>query len=262
MSKLLIAVVVASAAPSTMMVLSQSMLLSRTPFLASASSSSSESSATGQLSVNGEAIIAVTPDRATMTFQVQAKGKDKLEVQRQIDEATASLLSSLRAAGAKTTELSSKAMQLQPHYARDRHGNPLYLQVEFWEATRSVTACAHDLLQVTPWQSAARKAGAITVGEVALEASNLQDLKEEARVKAAAAARTKAQALVAALGGRLGTPINISEHASSTTDAAAYKRANSVANHVEDSVVSGDFAAGTMSVVANVAVTFQVLGDA
>ena len=212
--------------------------------------------------MNGEAVIAVTPDRATMRFQLQASAKDKLEAQRLIDEATATLLAELQKAGAKSTELQSGALQLQPVYARDRQGQPLYLKVESWQATRVVNACAHDLEQVSPWQKAARATGAISVGEVALESSRLQEFKEEARIQAAAAARKKALALAAALGGRLGAPMSISESASSTTDAATYKRANAVDDRVDESVVSGDFAAGTMSVVATVAVTFEVHGDA
>ncbi len=263
MSKLMLAVVLASAAPSTALVLSQAALFSRAmPTSLISSTTTSSSSSPGQLSVNGEAIIAVTPDRATMRFQLQATATDKLEAQRLIDDATAKLLEDLSAAGAKRTELKSGAMQLQPNYARDHRGQPIYLKVESWQATRVVTACAHDLDLVTPWQKAARAAGAITVGEVELESSRLQELKEEARIQAATAARKKAVALASALGGRLGAPVSISESASSTNDASTYKRANAASDLAEDIIVTGDFAAGTLSVVANVAVTFVVHGDA
>ncbi len=258
MSKLVLAAVLAAAAPTTALVWGQSALCAQLQSL----HTTPANAAPGRLDVRGEAIIALVPDRATMTLQMQTKGADKLEAQRNIDEQTAALLAALSKAGATSAQLASHATQLQPVYARDRRGNLLYLQVEAWEATRTVTACAHDLAQVTPWQTAAREVGALTVGEVALEASNLEVLKEEARLKAATTARNKGRALAAALGGRLGAPLSIAENASSTTDASVYKRANTVDERVESSVVNGDFAAGTMSVVATVSVTFEVLSDA
>jgi uncharacterized protein YggE len=243
----------ATTAPSTAAVL---LTLER---LQGSSSSSSAAGADGRsINVSGEAVINVVPDLATMTFRVERKGATREAALQSVDDGVAAVLQALREQGAAPADLRTEAASFSPEYARDAHGQPLYLQVKAWVATRAVVVCTHDVQRVAPLQRIAQQAGALPFGNVAFETTALPTLQGEARVQAAVAARHKAAVLVEALGGRLGPPMAVSESATSMT--GSYVQKNVSDDRTESvGVVDGDFAAGKLSVSAQVSVTFEIL---
>jgi uncharacterized protein YggE len=251
MHKLLATALVTSSLPATLMVAAL-----RLPV---AEPTRPDAAAVGQVAVDGTATIAVVPDTATMVFEITRVAPTRDAAEAEADDAVAKVLAALGDAGARPHELTTVARTAAPTHGRHRDGSTNYLDVRQWTVTRRVQACAHEAVVVAAWQKAARGAGARDVGEVAWETSRLQELKAEARLKAAAAARLKAASLVEQLGGRLGAPTSIAESAGSTNDAAAYKRANTAAAETEGAVVVADSAAGTIAVVATVQVSFEVL---
>lgn len=241
----------ATTAPSTAAVLLTLERLHRSPSPAVGAEGRS-------INVSGEAVINVVPDLATMTFRVERTGTTREKALQNADDGVAAVLQALRGQGAAPADLRTDAASFTPEYVLDAHGQPLYLQVKAWVATRTVVVCTHDVQRVAPLQRSAQQAGALPFGNVAFETTALPTLQGEARVQAAVAARQKAAVLVEALGGRLGPPMAVSEHATSTTGSYAQKNVSD--DRTESfGVLDGDFAAGKLSVSAEVSVTFEIL---
>jgi len=252
MSRLLVTLLVATLAPST-----TALVLAARTF-----QPTSSSSATGELrsiNVDGRALIAVMPDKATLTFVAETSGATREAAQAAVDARIERALTALVAAGVKPIDLRSQTATLSPEYALDARGHPQYLQVKQWTATRTLIVCAHDLSLVATLQRAAEGAGTRASGDVVFESSQTESLQVEARLQAARAARAKAEAMVQALGGTLGGPISISESVATAPSGSGAKNTSDDRTAADVGVVDGTFAAGKLSVTAQVAVTFEIL---
>jgi len=179
MTKLPIVLVIAlfaTTAPSTAAVLLTLDQLHRSSSSSSASSSNGGAEARS-ISVDGEAVINVVPDLATMTFRVERTGTTQASALQNVDDGVAGVLQALRGQDVGAADVRTEAASFTPEYVRDAHGQPLYLQVKAWVATRTVVVCTHDVQQVAPLQRAAQQAGALPAGNVAFETTALPTLQ-------------------------------------------------------------------------------------
>lgn len=208
------------------------------------------------LSVSGDAQIRVVPDKATFSVVVDAADKDKKRAQQLVQERTAAVIAAVTKAGLAPAGVTVANLGLAPEYETDKHGNPLYLRVRRWTASRTLTLCASDLTKMNEIFGAVIDAGGVVQGAVTFDTSRLEELRTEARKRAAQAARTKAAALVDALGGKLGAPASIAEQNPAWSGPLSYK--NAVESWENGAFVDGAFAAGQMSLSAHVDVVFDL----
>lgn len=253
MSRLLVTILIATLAPST----AAWVLVARTQHPAASSTSSAGD--IRSINVDGRALITVMPDKATLTFIAEATGPTREAAQAAADARIEAALAALMKAGVDPIDLRSQAATLSPEYARDPRGQPLYLRVKHWTASRQLTVCTHDISTIASLQRAAAGAGMRDVGDVLLESSQVESLQVEARLQAARAARAKAEAMVQALGGQLGGPISVSEHVTSSPATYGQKNTSDDRTAGATGVVDGTFAAGKLSVTAQVSVSFEIL---
>ena len=197
------------------MSLQMSLLHRITPFLvAVAASGLLVAPALGQprfppaISVTGEASIAVPPDRAQLDAGVASDGKTAREASNTNNAAMAKVLQALKGAGIPDKDVQTSSLSLQPQYAPNRNGPALIVG---YRASNRVTVKLTDVGKLADILDTLVKAGANDIGNVDFSASQASKLLDDAREKALADARRKAEIYAKAAGVTLGAPLSIAE---------------------------------------------------
>jgi uncharacterized protein YggE len=208
------------------------------------------------VTTHGSAEIRVVPDLADLQFEVGVRNVDLAAGRKEQADRTAKVLAALRAAGVADTELQSSQTQIVSVYPDRREAE----KVKYYTITQQICCTLHDVKAVPDVTASAVNAGASAVMPASLRTSQLRKYRDEARGKAIHAAKEKAVALAAELGSKVGKPFSISEGGYSDW------RSNMNGNNIvqvaatEDEghgeVNSPTFAAGTISISANITVAF------
>lgn len=154
-----------------------------------------------QVTVTGQGRLSYQPDIAIVTLGVQIdKAPLAEEALNQLNAKVSSISSALKALGVSAENIQTQNYSVMPQY--DYKDNVSV--VGGYNANQQLTVKITDydknpgsLNQVI---AAASKAGANQILNLSFDASNLSDLKQQARVKAIADAREKSGALAAAAG--------------------------------------------------------------
>jgi hypothetical protein len=158
-----------------------------------------------QISVAGQGKVAYDPDIARVNLEVEiskiAKPEDALN---QLNDKMKQVISAIEKVGIPRENIQTQNYTLTPQY--DVVDN--VSRITGYNANQSINVKISDINKNTNKVSeviaAAGKAGTNKINGVSFEASNLNDLKQEARLKAISDARTKAKNIGSALGVRLG----------------------------------------------------------
>jgi hypothetical protein len=161
------------------------------------------------VSVTGQGKIAYSPDVAKVTLGVQidkvAKAEDALS---QLNSKIAKVVAAIKAAGIAEADITTQNYSLytQYDYVNDINKGSTSV-VSGYNANEQVLVKITDVInnkeRLNKVIAEASQAGANQVLGIYFEPSNLEDLKQQARVKAMADARGKAQSLAGAAGVRL-----------------------------------------------------------
>jgi hypothetical protein len=160
------------------------------------------------ISVTGEAQISVAPDVAFVDAGVATDAKTAREASEANNTAMAKVFAALKAANIDARDIQTSRLSLQPQYAPNRSGSS---PITGYRASDRVTVRIHDVSKVAGVIDTLVGAGANDIGNVAFEVSQASKLLDDAREKAIADARRKAEIYAKAAGVTLGAPLNISE---------------------------------------------------
>jgi len=160
------------------------------------------------ISVTGEANISVPPDLAFVDAGVATDAKTAREASENNNTAMAKVLAALKAANMDARDIQTSRLSLQPQYAPNR-GGPA--PIVGYRASNRVTVRIHDVSKVGGTIDTLVGAGANDIGNVAFAVSQASKLLDDAREKAVADARRKAEIYAKAAGVTLGAPLSISE---------------------------------------------------
>jgi uncharacterized protein YggE len=160
------------------------------------------------ISVTGEAQISVAPDIAFVDAGVATDAKTAREASEANSTAMTRVFAALKAANIDARDVQTSRLSLQPQYAPNRAGPS---PVVGYRASNRVTVRIHDVSKVAGVIDTLVGAGANDIGNVAFEVSQASKLLDEAREKAVADARRKAEIYARAAGVTLGAPLSISE---------------------------------------------------
>lgn len=158
-----------------------------------------------QINVAGQGKVVYQPDIATVNVGVQldkeAKAEDALN---KLNARINAIIKALKEAGIQTEDIQTQNLSLMPHYDFVDNQN----KQNGFDANQQITVKVRDIKEgqgsLSKVIAAANKAGANQVNSVVFEASNINELKQEARLKAIADAKKKAGPLADAMGVRLG----------------------------------------------------------
>lgn len=160
------------------------------------------------ITVSGEATISVAPDRAEIEAGVTSDAKTAREASDANNAAMGKLLLALKAANIDEKDIQTSRLSLQPQYAPNRPGPS---PVVGYQASNRVTIRLHDIPKVASTIDILVGAGATNIGGIGFSVSNASKLLDDAREKAVADARRKAEIYAKAAGVTLGAPVDISE---------------------------------------------------
>ena len=164
-----------------------------------------------QIVTNGEGEAQVTPDRARIHVAVETRGATAAAAATENARIQRAVLDRLRALGIPAERLTTIGYSVHPEYSqRDRQGNPVAQpRVTGYVARNTVLADVHNMAQVGPAIDAALAAGANRLGGLDMYSSRENEVRREALSNAVRAARSDAEAMAAAAGGRLGPLLEV-----------------------------------------------------
>jgi uncharacterized protein YggE len=162
---------------------------------------------TPAISVSGEASISVAPDLAQVEAGVTSDAKTAKAASEANNNAMGQLLLALKAAGIDGKDVQTSRLSLQPQSAPNRSTNA----ISGYRASNQVTVQLHDVSKVAGTIDLLVGAGATDVGGIHFMVSEASKLLDDAREKAVADARRKAEIYARAAGVSLGAPLSISE---------------------------------------------------
>ena len=164
------------------------------------------------ISVTGEASVSVPPDLAQVDGGVTSDGKTAREASDANNAAMGKVLLALKGAGIDEKDYQTSRLSLQPQYAPNRSGPS---PVVGYRASNRVTIRVRDITKVANVIDVLVGAGANEVGGINFMVSQASKLLDDAREKAVADARRKADIYAKAADVTLGEPLSISEEGSS-----------------------------------------------
>jgi len=161
------------------------------------------------ISVTGEAQVSVPPDLAQIDGGVTSEAKTAREASDANNAAMGKVLLALKGAGIDEKDYQTSRLSLQPQSSSSRPGGPS--TIVGYRASNRVTIRLRDVTKVASVIDTLVGAGANDIGGINFTVSQASKLLDEARERAIADARRKAEIYARAAGVTLGAPISIAE---------------------------------------------------
>ncbi len=160
------------------------------------------------ISVSGEATVSVPPDLAQIDAGVASEARTAREAADANNAAMGKVLLALKGAGLAEKDYQTSRLSLQPQYAPNRTGPS---PIVGYRASNRVTIKVHDVGKAASVIDTVTNAGANDIGGINFMVSEPSKPLDEAREKAFADARRKAEIYASAAGVTLGAPLSIIE---------------------------------------------------
>ena len=163
------------------------------------------------ISVTGEANVSVAPDQAQIDGGVTSDAKTAREASDANNAAMGKVLLALKGAGIEEKDYQTSRLSLQPQFATPSKVGERGPGIVSFRANNRVTVKIRDVTKVANVVDVLVGAGANDVGGIHFTVTQASKHLDEAREKAIADARRKAEIYAKAAGVTLGEPISISE---------------------------------------------------
>jgi len=160
------------------------------------------------ISVTGEAKISAPPDLAQIDGGVTTEARTAREASEANNAAMGKVLLALKGAGIDEKDYQTSRLSLQPQNSSKTSGPPT---ITGYRASNRVTIRLRDVTKLANAIDTLVGAGANDIGGINFMVSQASKLLDEAREKAIADARRKAEIYAKATGVTLGAPLAISE---------------------------------------------------
>jgi uncharacterized protein len=161
------------------------------------------------ISVTGEAQISAAPDQAQIDAGVTSEARTAREASDANNAAMGKVLLALKGAGIDERDYQTSRLSLQPQYPPNRNTGPS--AISGYRASNRVTIRLRDVTKVANVIDVLVAAGANEIGGINFVVSQPSKVLDDAREKAFADARRKAEIYAKAAGVTLGEALNISE---------------------------------------------------
>ena len=163
------------------------------------------------ISVTGEANVSVPPDQVQIEAGVTADAKTAREASEANNAAMGKVLLALKSAGIEGKDYQTSRLSLQPQFATSPRTAERTAGIVSFRASNRVMVRIRDVTKVASVIDALVTAGANEIGGINFTVTQASKHLDEAREKAIADARRKAEIYAKAAGVTLGEPISISE---------------------------------------------------
>ncbi|MFD2646780.1 SIMPL domain-containing protein [Devosia albogilva] len=169
----------------------------------------------GTISIAGRGEVQAAPDMAMITSGVTSQGATAREALDANTAAMTELLDELKAAGIEARDIQTTGFSVNPNYVysdeRDGNGYSLPPKINGYQVSNTVTVIVRDLEELGTILDRSVTVGANTVNGVTFSVADPSELLNEARKKAFADARAKAELYAETAGTTLGDLESIRE---------------------------------------------------
>jgi len=163
------------------------------------------------ISVTGEATVSVAPDQAQIDGGVTSDARTARGASDANNAAMGKVLLALKGAGIEEKDYQTSRLSLQPQFATPSKASERAQGILSFRASNRVTVKIRDVTKVANVIDVLVSAGANEIGGIHFTVTQASKVLDEAREKAIADARRKAEIYAKAAGVTLGEPISISE---------------------------------------------------
>ena len=164
----------------------------------------------GQLTVNGEGRVTAVPDMAIVSIGATAEAETAKDAMDQTSVITSAILDRLTDAGIEMRDVQTSELSLSPIWA-NRPNSDTRPGIEGYRGSNRVTVRVRDLNQLGSVLDLVLADGANQLGNLQFTVADPEPLLNEARIRAVADARARAELLADAAGVELGALISLSE---------------------------------------------------
>lgn len=161
---------------------------------------------TDTFSVSGEGKVIVTPDVAVINVGVQSSGASVKQVQDELNRNINAVSDAVKRVGVKDVDIQTSNYSIYPQYDYQQRQ-----RITGYQASSNMTIKVRDIDRTNEVIDAATGAGANQVGGISFDVDDKTKVQNEAREKAVADARRKAEDASKIAGFRLGNVVNYQE---------------------------------------------------
>jgi uncharacterized protein YggE len=204
-------------------------------------------SAEGTISVTGEGIVQTVPDQATLSLGVTTNGATAAAAMAANTTAMTAVIARLKAAGIAEADLQTSNLFLSANWGGYDGGAPKVID---YAASNMLNVRLRDIASLGEVLDAAVTDGANAVNGITFGLADPKPAMDEARTRAVADARARAEVLAAAAGVDLGAIVSITEGGAFPGPAPMF-RADAAAAPVPVET-------GEVAITANVTVTWAL----
>ena len=165
---------------------------------------------TGQITVTGEGSVFAVPDMAVITMGASAEADTAKSAMDQTSQVTAAILDRLIEAGVAERDVQTSDLSLSPLWS-NRASSDTRPRIDGYQASNRVTVRVRDLTGLGAILDAVLSDGANQLGGLSFTVSDPEPLLNDARIKAVADARARAELFAEAAGVALGPLISLHE---------------------------------------------------
>ena len=199
--------------------------------------------------VTGEGKVIVVPDEVTISLGVQTQGKDAAAVKSENDKAVDKVLDFLLKKNIPQNQVQTEYVSLNKNYDYNT-------KVYNYNASQTISVKLKDLSKYDEIMSGLVASGINSINGVNFGSSKIDTYEAEARKKAVANAKMKAQEYAGVLGQKIGKAVQIAEQGTNTPQPQPmYKMAMSESMDSSQRTL----APGEMTISSKIQITFQLI---
>jgi uncharacterized protein len=206
------------------------------------------------ISVSGLGEVKSRPDMATISTGVVTEGTTAKEALANNNKAMAAVIAALKNAGIAEDDIQTSDFSVSPKYPPYQPNQTTAPRIVGYTVSNQVTARVKDLQKLGPVLDTLVQAGSNQINGIMFGIDEPKPQLDDARKKAVADARAKAELYAAAAGVSLGKVVQITESSAVVPPMPMYaKREMAMAQDA-----SVPIAAGQQIVTANVSITYEI----
>jgi uncharacterized protein YggE len=215
-----------------------------------------------KITVAGEAVVNVKPDKIVITFGIETSDADVNTAKQKNSELMKKAVGVAKDCGVHEKDIQTDRLSIEPRW-EDGYKQQKFLGY-FVQNTMMVTLS--DLEQLDKLITSALQAGINRLNGVDFQTTEFKKYREEARELALKAAREKAEKMSAVLGQTIGKPLQINENYTGSSWYGGWGRGRSSgmsqvqvqAERGSSGEITDTVALGKLAIRASVSVTFEL----
>ncbi|MEP3276597.1 MAG: SIMPL domain-containing protein [Stappiaceae bacterium] len=166
---------------------------------------------TAQISITGTGHVQATPDMATVTSGVVSDAKSARDALNENSKSMNAIIDKIKSAGIDAKDIQTSGFNISPNYNNSKSNYSGSASIDGYRVFNNVTVRVRDLAKLGDLLDTMVTEGANNISGINFIVSEADTLSDEARKKAVANAKRKAELYAAASGVKLGRVLSINE---------------------------------------------------